>query len=271
MATALRNFYVYVYIDPRNYEEFYYGKGKGARRLAHLTDEADSEKVARIRAIRREGLDPVVRTVAAGLTEQEALLIETTLIWKLGKGLTNLAAGRFVSLFRPHNTLHKELPKFDFQNGIYLVNVGEGPTRNWDDCLRLGFLAAGGDPKWSTPLRQLTEGDVVIAYLKGTGYVGVGKVAARAVPYLDYRHEGRLLQDNDLVATSIDHDAENLALTEYVLKVRWVSAVPRSEAKWTPRSGLFTTQLIRASLENQPQTVEFIESAFAVKLRDLAD
>jgi len=78
MTAELRDFYVYVYVDPRNYEEFYYGKGKGARRVAHLTDETDSEKVARINAIRKEGLDPIVRTIAAGLTEQEALLIETT-------------------------------------------------------------------------------------------------------------------------------------------------------------------------------------------------
>jgi hypothetical protein len=53
MAAGPRNFYVYVYIDPRNYEEFYYGKGAGARRVAHLTEETDSEKVARIRAIRK--------------------------------------------------------------------------------------------------------------------------------------------------------------------------------------------------------------------------
>ena len=25
------DYYVYVYIDPRNHEEFYYGKGKGSR------------------------------------------------------------------------------------------------------------------------------------------------------------------------------------------------------------------------------------------------
>ena len=30
---------------------------------------------------------PIIRTVAAGLTEAEAHLIETALIWKLGKGL----------------------------------------------------------------------------------------------------------------------------------------------------------------------------------------
>ena len=33
-------FYVYVYIDPRNFEEFYYGKGKGNRKVAHLSDDS---------------------------------------------------------------------------------------------------------------------------------------------------------------------------------------------------------------------------------------
>jgi len=28
----MNNYYVYVYIDPRNHEEFYYGKGKGSRK-----------------------------------------------------------------------------------------------------------------------------------------------------------------------------------------------------------------------------------------------
>ena len=135
----------------------------------------------------------------------------------------------------------------------------------------LGFLAAGGDPKWSTQLCRLTEGDVVVAYLKGKGYVGVGTVSARAVPYLDYRHQGRLLKDFDLVQPNIAHDSEDPALAEYILRVTWVNAVPREDAKWQQRSGLYSTQLIRASLEGQPQTVGFIEDAFAVKLRDLAD
>src|SRR5436189_5919752 len=100
-----RRFYVYVYIDPRNFEEFYYGKGAGSRRLAHLDAKGDSEKVKRIAAIRAVGLEPIIRTVAAELTEPEAHLIETTLIWKLGRTLTNKAAGRYVGLFRPHNTL----------------------------------------------------------------------------------------------------------------------------------------------------------------------
>ena len=265
-----RDFYVYVFIDPRNHEEFYYGKGKGSRRFAHLADESDSEKVARIRAIQDEGLSPLIRTVAAGLTEPEAHLIETTLIWKLGRGLTNKAAGRFVSLFRPRNTLHRELSSFDFQNGIYYVNVGEGPHRNWDDCRRLGFLSAGQGAQWRDQILDLAEGDVVVPYLKGKGYVGVGKVLARAVPYLDFRHEGRLLQDFSLAAPHMPENSEDLANSEYVLRVEWVASVPREEAKWQSNAGLFTTPLVRASLDRQPATVAFVERSFGVKLQELA-
>jgi len=96
-------------------------------------------------------------------------------------------------------------------------------------------------------------------------------VSERAVPYLDYRHQGRLLKDFHLVQPNVDHDSGDPAQAEYILRVRWVTAVPRQDAKWQQRAGLFTTQLIRASLEGQPQTVAFIEDAFGVTLRDLAD
>jgi hypothetical protein len=84
-------FYVYVYIDPRNFEAFYYGKGTGSRKNVHLSDQRDSEKVKRIKAIKKEGLEPIIKVIANGLTEKEALLVEKTLIWKLGRNLTNLS------------------------------------------------------------------------------------------------------------------------------------------------------------------------------------
>jgi hypothetical protein len=113
----MNEYYVYVYIDPRNFEEFYYGKGKGSRKQAHLFDVSESEKAKRIREIRKAGLDPIVRVIASGLTEKEALLVEATLIWKLGKFTDNVAGGHFSNKFRPHNTLHIELDNFDYQTG----------------------------------------------------------------------------------------------------------------------------------------------------------
>src|SRR5204862_450819 len=142
----------YVYIDPRNFEEFYYGKGKDNRKNAHLTDDTDSEKSKRVKAIIQAGLKPIIKIIAKDLTESEAFLIEKTLIWKLGRNLTNKSSGHFAEKFRPHDTFHIELSGFDFKNGIYYVNVGEGIHRCWDDCKQFGFLSAGQDKKWSDPL-----------------------------------------------------------------------------------------------------------------------
>jgi hypothetical protein len=49
---------VYVYIDPRNGEPFYIGKGRGGRLFAYLSDPADTAKVARIADIRSSGYEP---------------------------------------------------------------------------------------------------------------------------------------------------------------------------------------------------------------------
>ena len=69
----MNDYYVYVYIDPRNHEEFYYGKGMGSRKDAHLDDQSDSDKAKRIAEIQKEGLAPIVRVIARGLSEAVAL------------------------------------------------------------------------------------------------------------------------------------------------------------------------------------------------------
>ena len=264
-------YYVYVYIDPRNLEEFYYGKGTGSRSHAHLKDESDSVKAARIRAIRREGLEPIIRVIAQGLTSDEALMVETTLIWKLGRTLTNVASGQYASRFRPHDTLHKRLAHFDFRNGIYYVNVGEGDYRSWEDCHRYGFLAAGAGPRWSEQIKGLEVGDVAVAYVKAHGYVGIGRVTAKAVPYAQFQLDGQPLGQLDLTEPNIAHDAESLTHCEYISAIDWEAAVPRAKAKWKARSGLYTSMLVRASLESQLKTMAFLEESFGVDLRSLAD
>ena len=84
-VATYQDYYVYVYIDPRNHEEFYYGKGRGTRKDAHLMDKSDNEKAKRIAEIRKHGLEPLIRVIARGLSQDEVLLIEKTLLWKLGK------------------------------------------------------------------------------------------------------------------------------------------------------------------------------------------
>ncbi len=261
-------YYVYVYIDPRNFEEFYYGKGKGNRKGAHLVDDSDTEKVKIINAIKKVGLNPIIKVIAKNLTEQEAFLVEKTLIWKLGRNLTNISSGQFADKFRPHNTLHEDLFGFDYQNGIYYVNVGEGIHRSWDDCRKYGFLSAGQGKTYSDPLRTLEKGDVVVAYLKKFGFVGIGKVVEKAICINSFRYKNQSLHQIPLKCKNVFENSDN-EKSEYVLNVNWIKTVENNDAKWKRKSGLFTTQQIKASLQNQKKTLDFLEKEFQLEFSKL--
>lgn len=268
MTDHTATYYVYVYIDPRNFEEFYYGKGKGNRKNAHLSDDSDTEKAKRIKTIKKEGLEPIIKVIAKGLTEKEAFLVEKTLIWKLGRNLTNLSSGHFADKFRPHNTFHKDLADFDFNNGLYYINVGQGKHRCWADCKEFGFLSAGQDKKYSDPIRTLKQGDIVVAYLKNHGYVGIGRVKEKATRVNDFKINNKSLKQFDLEEPHIFNNCDN-ENSEYLVKIEWIIAVESKEAKWKSKSGLFTSQLIKASLQAQRQTQDFLETEFNIKLKEL--
>ncbi len=261
-------YYVYVYIDPRNFEEFYYGKGLGNRKSAHLKDDGDSEKSKRIKAIYKEGLNPIIKVIAKGLTEHEAFLIEKTLIWKLGRNLTNQSSGRFADKFRPHDTFHKDLSEFDFKNGLFYINVGEGEHRCWDDCREFGFLSAGQDKKYSDPIKTLEIGDIVVAYLKKYGYVGIGRVSEKAIKVNDFKIKGKALNEFELLTPKIFNNCNN-EKSEYLVKIEWIKSVDSKGAKWKSKSGLFTSQLIKASLQEQIDTKKFLEQEFDIQFKEL--
>ena len=141
--SADTNYYVYVYYDPRNYQMLYVGKGKGSRKNAHRPLKEGSKKEIRLHEIKKAGIKPLIRVVAANLTADQALLVEKTLIWQAGDILTNKSGGHFAENFRPRNTLHLSLPGFDTTGGVFFANVGHWPHREWDDSRKYGFLAAG--------------------------------------------------------------------------------------------------------------------------------
>lgn len=95
-------FYVYLLIDPRDNEVFYVGKGTGDRCFAHLvearTTQADAigdyAKLARIREIEAAGSVVGIELLRHGLSEREALLVESAAIDLLGlRELTNRVDG----------------------------------------------------------------------------------------------------------------------------------------------------------------------------------
>lgn len=266
-------YYVYVYIDPRNYEEFYYGQGKGSRKEAHKYETKDTEKVKRITAIKKEGLEPIIKVIAANLSKREALLIEKTLIWKLGRTLTNISSGNYSEKFRPHNTFHLSLAHFDYQNGIYFVNVGErGGHRLWIDCKKYGFISAGQGRKYSDQIKTLNDGDVIVAYISKKGYVGIGIVIAKAIRSREFRIGDKLLSDvKDLKCKNILDNSNSIEKSEYLVKVDWKYMVEKEKAKWEKKEKLFFTRLVKASMDKQTKTLRFLEKEFKMKFNDLLD
>ena len=265
----MNEYYVYVYIDPRNFEEFYYGKGKGSRKESHLYDETDSDKTKRIKAIQDDGLEPIIRVIASGLSQDEALLIETTLIWKLGKFTTNLASGHFAGKFRPHNSIHLQMSGFDYENGIYYYNVGEGEHRNWDDYRELGFISAGQGARWRDAMLGFETGDIVAAYLKSRGFVGIGRITQTALPIRRVEINNERLLDLPLNCKDMSNNSGDTEKSEYVALVDWIASVSRQDAKWIRNSGLYTTTHVRASLDGQPKTISYLDEQFGVDLREL--
>ena len=263
--------YVYVYIDPRNFEEFYYGKGKGSRKESHMEDNSDSQKVRRIKNIEAEGLSPIIRVIARGLTESDAFLVEKTLLWKLGKYTTNKATGHFANKFRPEYSFHRKLVGFDYQNSIYYYNIGEGPHRNWDDYKEFGFISAGQGIRWRDAMLGFNEGDVVIAYLKGKGFVGVGKIITEAKMIREVFINGKSLLGLPLRCKGMSANSESETLSEYVCEIQWIKIVPREQAKRRKKPKLYTTTHVRASLEGQPETIRFIEEQFHVDINKLIE
>ena len=89
------DFYVYKYIDPRNNQIIYIGKGKGNRRFYHLNKVKNNPTLNNfknyflntIKSILKSGLEPEIIIIENGMTQINALLLEKQLIEKYGRKL----------------------------------------------------------------------------------------------------------------------------------------------------------------------------------------
>lgn len=222
----------------------------------------------RIAEIRREGVKETSRVIARGLSEDQAFLIEATLLYKLGKLTTNVASGRFADKFRAKDTLHKLVSGFDFRNGFYYYNTGEGPNRNWDDYAQFGFISAGQGPQWRDQICNFNEDDMFAAYINGNGYVGIGKILFRAQLIREVKLQDTPLLELPLRCQGMGENSNDPERSEYVCLVSWLAKVSREKAK--SKKGLFKIRrLIRASLDGQPATVDYLEREFNVPIRDM--
>lgn len=93
-------YYVYIYSDPDTKVPFYIGKGKGNRCFDHLFQENDSDKVAKIQDILKNGKEPIIEILVHGVDEETALKVEAAAIDLIGiDKLTNIKKGHHASTY----------------------------------------------------------------------------------------------------------------------------------------------------------------------------
>ena len=125
-------------------------------------------------------------------------------------------------------------------NGIYFLNLPERGSQSWEDIRRSGCISTAGCPRTLDAISEFVPGDTIAAYLPGRGYVGVGVVLNGA--RLDARR------------------------ADYTVPVRWLRAVDRSEAKWTPRSGLYACPQVKAPISGQATTLRYLRDVFGMAI-----
>jgi hypothetical protein len=126
-------YYVYRLIDPRNGETFYVGKGTGNRIFEHVAGElraaeADelTEKLKRIREIRKDRFEVAHVIHRHGMTEEQAFEVEAALIDAYPE-VTNEVSGRASDergLMHANQVIQRyEAPEAVFTHKAVLINV----------------------------------------------------------------------------------------------------------------------------------------------------
>ncbi|MDO3377316.1 hypothetical protein [Geoalkalibacter halelectricus] len=147
----------------------------------------------------------------------------------------------------------------------FYISLGEGETRNWEDCRKYGFVS-GGQGKWySQTLKLLFPGSRVFVNIPATGYVGVGIVKDSAVPVNEFKvveggNEVPILQ-MPMQAKNMAKNADDPVLSEYLVRVEWLKAVPKNEAHW--EKGFFAIQHTACRLTSS-FTIEKLSQHFGI-------
>jgi hypothetical protein len=132
--------YVYIYSDPDTKIPFYIGKGQGNRCFQHITDESESDKVQKLKELEKNKKEPIIELLRYGLTEREALLLETALIDYIGidklcnmvRGLDSRSYGRDYVDDILLNYTAKDVTIED--DKVILISVGKSYSRTMLTC-----------------------------------------------------------------------------------------------------------------------------------------
>jgi hypothetical protein len=153
-------------------------------------------------------------------------------------------------------------------NREFYASFGEYENRSWEEARKYGFFAAGGGPWYSRTLNMLSPGDRIWVRIPGRGYVGVGRVLAKAVPVDDFNVvvDGvtRPLVEVAPTIAGATRYSVNPENAEYVVAVEWIRDLPVSQA--IHETGLFGNQnsIARPRAESWLKTIERLKQRFGI-------
>ena len=150
-------------------------------------------------------------------------------------------------------------------NGEFYVSFGADNERKWEDARDYGFITASGGPWYTRTLEMLDVGDRVWVNIPATGYVGVGIVSGKALPYEDFTvDEGSEHVAIANAKTKGNYAVEDADATAWFVPVNWLATVSESEA--TKEVGFFGNQntVAKPKSEKWEHTVSVLKKHFAV-------
>ena len=111
----------------------------------------------------------------------------------------------------------------------WFFNIGENSGYRWEDCREYGFICAGGRKRYRDLMERFEVDDVIYAYVSKSGYVGIGKIIKKAVPFRDAKlADGRQLVNLPLVGSY--NENRNDDKCDWIALVDWEFAVDKNEA-----------------------------------------
>ncbi len=159
-------------------------------------------------------------------------------------------------------TLKSESKKEPWNGKDFVGNVDVvDEVSSWEDCIKYGFISAGGGKWYSNTLKQLFPGARLFAMIPKVGYLGVGIVKDYVVPISEFKiscdGNNKLILDMPLKCEGIKKHADDLEKCEYLVRIDWIKTEQESEAFWV--KGLRANQNSAFRLSNQFTLSKLIE------------
>lgn len=134
------------------------------------------------------------------------------------------------------NSEHGEIedgPEATWDGKSWFFNIGEVGDNpySWEDCKKYSFICAGGGERYQRIMERFKEGDVVYAYVSGYGYVGIGRITKKAVPFRFAKLADEVTKLIDLKkAGKLKGNYQSYEDVDWIALVDWEKAVDKKNA-----------------------------------------